>query len=225
MAKKQADETKEKQGGALHKVGTAIGILLIVALLPLIACNMTLTIKSYLRPEKVPAVFGVAPLIVLSGSMMDAIQINDLIFVSEVDADALEVGDVIAYQSLDQGREVVTHRVILITEEGGRRQFTTKGDNNNVADIDPVEAYQVVGRYFLRLAGMGKIAEFLQTTTGIILCVGIPLALFVLYDVLRRVYYGRGKKYVDEAELERLRALAAKAEELQPETPAADESL
>jgi len=221
MAKKQADDTKEKQGGALHGIGTAIGILLILLLLPMIACNMTLIIKSYLRPEKVPTVFGVAPLIVLSGSMREEIQVNDLIFVKEADPDTLVVGDVIAYQSMDSGNETIAHRIVEISTQAGRRQFITKGDNNNVADTDPVEKHQVVGRYFLRLPGMGKAAQFLQTTWGIILCVGIPAALFLSYDMLRRASYRRGGKYIDNEELERLKALAAKAEEApaQPEAP------
>ncbi|MCL2300916.1 MAG: signal peptidase I [Firmicutes bacterium] len=216
MAKKQAGENidKEKQGGALHKAGTALGILLILLLLPMIACNVTLIVKSFLRPEKVPTIFGVAPLIVLSGSMREEIQVNDLIFVKEQDPDTLEVGDVIAYQSVDRGKETIAHRIIgITTTPAGRRQFTTKGDNNNAADTDPVETYQVVGRYFLRLPGLGKAAQFLQTTWGIILSVGIPMLLFLIYDVVRRTRYRRGGKYIDNAEFERLSALAAKAEE------------
>jgi len=226
MAKKQVVETQEKQSGALHGIGTAAGILLILVLLPLIACNVTLILKGYLEPQKVPAIFGTAPLIVLSGSMRETIQVNDLIFVKEVEPDTLQVGDVIAYKAPGEGKEVITHRIIAISTQEGRRQFTTKGDNNNVADTDPVKEYQVVGRYFLRLAGLGRVAQFLQTTLGIILCVGIPMALFLLYDVLRRVYYNRGMKVIGKEELERLQALAAKAEEASAQSgaPPADES-
>jgi len=212
MAKKQAEKTKEKPGGVPHIIGTVIGVLLILALLPLIACNVTLMIKSLLRPDKVPTFFGIAPLIVESGSMEDEILINDLIFVKQVDPDTLKVGDVVAFQPPTRGKKVITHRIIAISMESGRKQFTTKGDANNVADQEPVETYQVAGLYFARLAGMGKVAAFLQTTTGTILCVGIPMALFLLYDVLRRARYRRGVKYIDVEEYERLRAMAASGE-------------
>ena len=215
MAKQQAEESKEKPGGVPHIVGSVVGILLIVVLLPVFVCNMTLIIKSFIRPEKVPTVFGVAPLIVESGSMKDAILVNDLIFVKEVDPGALKERDIIAFQPLEKGKKVVTHRIIAITEEDGRKQFTTKGDNNNTADIDPVETFQVVGRYFARVARVGKVAEFLQTPLGMITCVGVPLVAFVLYDVLRRMQYNRKKEEEDSSdkeELERLRALAASIE-------------
>lgn len=215
MAKQQAEETKGKPGGIPHIVGSVIGILLIIVLLPLFVCNMTLIIKSFVKPEKVPTVFGVAPLIVESGSMKDAILVNDLIFVKAVDAGALQVKDVIAFQPPEEGKKVVTHRIVEITEENGVRLFTTKGDNNNTVDQDPVASMQVVGRYFARIPRVGKAAQFLQTPLGMITCVGVPLIAFLTYDVLRRVLYNRKKTEEDSAdkeELERLRALAASIE-------------
>jgi len=226
MVKKQAVETKERPGGIPHIVGSVIGILLIVVLLPIFVCNMLLIIKSYTKPEKIPSVFGVAPLIVLSGSMRDVIFENDLIFVRQVKVDTLGVGDIIAFQPPGEGKKAVTHRIEEITMEEGRKQFITKGDNNNTRDTDPVEMRDVVGRYFLRLPKVGKVAEFLQTPLGMILCVGIPLAAFLTYDVLRRVLYNRKKQEEDEAaekagqadreELERLRLLASVIESGEP---------
>ena len=222
MAEQQAEKAKGKPGGVPHMIGTVTGVLLIVALLPMIACNVTLMIKSFLKPDQVPTFFGIAPLIVESGSMKDEILINDLIFVKQVDPDTLQVKDIIAFQPPERGKKVITHRIIGVSLEDGRKRFTTKGDANNVADPDPVEAYQVAGLYFARLAGMGKVAAFLQTTMGTILCVGIPMVLFLLYDVLRRAHYRRGVKYIDVEEYERLRAMAASGE-IGP-APPADES-
>ncbi|MCL1952799.1 MAG: signal peptidase I [Oscillospiraceae bacterium] len=224
MKNSQADAAKGKLGGVPHIIASAAGIALIAVLLPVMLVNLTLIIKSYARPEEVPSVFGVSPLIVESGSMAPEILVDDLIFVKKVNADDLQADEIIAFQPLGE-KVVVTHRIVeLRTEEDGRTVFVTKGDANNVADSDPCEKYQVVGRYIGRLAGVGRIALFLKEPLGMILCVAVPLALFLLYDVLRRVIYNRGRKQeedAEKAELERLRALAASLEAGEIPAPAA----
>lgn len=205
---------EKKSRVVLHWIGNVVGILLIAILLPIVIINMTLIIKSYTKPDQVPTFAGVAPLIVQSGSMMPAIQVNDLIFTSEVDADDLKERDVIAFLP-ENSTTVVTHRIVRIeTDENGNRLLITKGDFNNSEDADPVRAHQLVGRYFGRIGGAGKVATFLQQPLGMIIFVAVPLVLFLLYDLIRRLLYSRKKKGDEQAvneELERLRALAAGA--------------
>ncbi|MCL2300917.1 MAG: signal peptidase I, partial [Firmicutes bacterium] len=217
MAKGKPEQEKGKR--VPHIVGNVIGIALIVVLLPIMIANTTLIIKSYTQPNKVPSFLGVSPLIVQSGSMKEAIQVNDLIFVKKVDPDTLQLKDIIAFQQLGE-TTVVTHRIVdMKPDENGRVQFITKGDNNNTPDTDPCDKLQVVGKYFGRLAGVGKVALFLQQPLGMVVCVAVPLAAFLLYDVIKRVLYNRKKKGEDDAdkeELERLRALAAAVEAGEP---------
>ena len=223
--KKQVEQEKGRLGGVPHIVGTVIGIALIVVLLPIMIINMTLIIKSYTRPSEVPSVFGVYPLIVESGSMEKEILIDDLILAKTVDANTLKVGDIIAFRpmtdsEIDVSKKVVTHRIKEVLEEDGRVTFVTKGDANNAPDADKVEKTQVIGIYFQRFGKVGKVANFLKEPVGMVLCVVVPLALFLLYDILRRFFYNRQKKQevdADREELERLRALAASLE--QPAAP------
>ena len=104
---------KEKNG-LLQKIVGAVGIALCVVFVPLLLINVTLIVKSYTSPDKVPDFFGYKPFIVLSGSMEPSIMTGDMVFVKETDPDSLKVGDVIAYKS---GSAVVTHR----SEVGERR--------------------------------------------------------------------------------------------------------
>jgi signal peptidase len=48
---------------------------------------------------------------------------------------------------------------------------------------------------------------FLQTSTGLIICVGLPLLLLVGYDLLRRRAYERNQKEDTEALLRELEEL------------------
>jgi len=210
----KAPEETGRQGVS-HYAANIIGIVIIALLLPVMAINMTLIIKSAVHPEKVPTVFGVAPLIVMSGSMQPTIMVDDLIFTKETDVNTLKVGDVIAFQPAGV-TTVITHRITKVEDKDGRPLFTTKGDFNNDEDKDPVYPVQVVGRYTRRLPGVGKLAEFLQKPAGMIIFVAVPLVLFILYDMLRRYFYNKKHKHdtdADREELERLRALAAGLEQ------------
>lgn len=223
--------TETKKSSKLHKVMSVIGLVLCVIFAFLLICNITIIVKGTLNPDTPPKVFGVAPMVVLTGSMSgdasDHIEPGDLIFVKDCDVDDLEVGDVITYMP-DKSRTAVTHRIIEVkTDDNGVRCYTTKGDANNTQDKLPVYDSQIVGIYWFRIAYVGEFALFLQEPLGLALFVGIPVMAFIIFDVVRRQKAtNRETKRNDEleAELERLRALAGETvPEAQPAEEAAEE--
>ena len=179
---------KEHKRG-MHLAGNIIGIVAIAILLPIFSVNLTLIIKSYAQPSKVPTVFGVAPLVVQTGSMDPAIKANDLIFIKKVDTATLKVGDIIAFQPVGSAT-VVTHRIIEVYEEDGAAMFRTKGDWNNTPDITPVHSTQVVGLCFHRIEGAGKLAQPKVT----VLVVSVLVVVLLLYDLLRHYRNNRNEK-------------------------------
>jgi len=218
-----ANIQENKTRRVLHLIGNVVGIAMIAILLPVMIINLTIIIRGAINPGQVPTIFGVAPLIVDSGSMHPEIRVNDLIFVRDVDPDTLGSGDVIAFM-VDE--LVITHRIVgvLPAEDGLSRRFITQGDYTNTPDRFPVSAENVVGIYNgTRLAGVGALAAFLSRPIGMLLFVAVPIALFVGYDLLRRAIYG--KKIAQETdaekeELDRLRALVAQ----QAQSPAPEVS-
>ena len=129
----------------LKNIGTALALVLCAVFLFLLVCNVTIIVKGTLNPDEPPTVFGVTPMVVLSGSMSGSsdghIEVGDLIFDTRADTDALKAGDVISFMD---GKSVVTHRIIDVYDEDGERMLVTKGDANNVQDMDPVSADRVV---------------------------------------------------------------------------------
>jgi signal peptidase len=201
---------QEKKHNIMHQVGNVIGLVVSLVLLPVLIINITLIVKSYMNTEEVPSVGGYLPLIVLTDSMYPYIQSGDLIICRTADPASVEVGDVISFFDPDgDGTSVVSHRVISIENENGTIAFHTQGDANNAQDPSTVPAENLVGVYQRRIAGAGNVAMFMQTSTGLIICVVLPLLLLVGYDLLRRRAYERSKKADTEAllqELEKLRA-------------------
>ena len=208
-----ASEKKEK-ASAGHKTLTVIGTVLCIILIPILIINITLIIKSYTDADEVPTIGGYAPLIVLTGSMEPEIMSGDLIIVKQIEEGDVQVGDVIAFFDPDgNGTSIVTHRVVEIVDEE-ELSFRTRGDANNTDDRLPVPAKDLVGVYRTRIPGMGSVAMFMQTTTGLIVCVFVPLVLLVGWDLIRRRRYEKRSRQDTDALLAELEALrAAKAAE------------
>jgi len=142
-----------------------------------------------------------------------------------VDPEAVQVGDVISFfDPAGNGTTIVTHRVVEVVEENGAKMFRTRGDNNNTEDRLLVGAQDIVGTYRSRIPGAGSIALFMQTTTGLIVCVVMPILLIVGYDIIRRRIYEKNKKEDTDALLAELAALRAEKAEKEKAAAQADEN-
>lgn len=183
MDTETAKHTAQKRGRAKRrygKAGTIVGIVLCVLLLPFVIVNMTLMVHTMLHPELPPNFLGYTPLVVESGSMSPFFETDSLVIVhniGEEEAAALETGTVICFKS---GSVYVTHRIVgTETSEDGQPLYVTQGDANNTPDTQRVAPEQVLGTYVTHINGMGGFVLFMQTPTGMICCVILPLALIV----------------------------------------------
>lgn len=220
MEDKKTKSKKLPTGFTLHNILTVIGITVTVMLIPILMLNMILIVKGTTNSERPPSVFGVTPLVVLSGSMddgsYDAISIGDLILVKEADVNNLKENEVVAF--MEDGY-AVTHRIVAVNEENGKVTYTTRGDANNSDDTIPLDPANVIGRYFYRIPKIGNFILYLQTTGGMLLFVGLPLLLFVIYDVTRRHMFTRSEQAKQDQlrkELEELKRRPAQANAYKP---------
>jgi len=94
--------------------------------------------------------FGYTYFQILTGSMEDTINVDDVVFV-HITKD-VDVNDIISFN--DEG-SVVTHRVIEKTDKG----FITKGDNNNASDGE-ITKDRVIGKVVKVGKQYGKVKRF-----------------------------------------------------------------
>lgn len=211
------NENKTKGG---HKALTIIGVVLCIILIPILVINVTLIIRSYTNADEVPNIGGYSPLIVLSGSMEPEIKSGDIIICKQIDSNQVKVNDVIAFFDPDSNsNSVLTHRVVELVEENGSLYFRTKGDANNTEDRTLVPADNLVGIYQFAVPKAGDIAMFMQTPTGLIICVVVPLALLIGYDLFRRKRYEKKNQQDTDALLAELNELKAQKAAEQEKTP------
>ncbi len=226
MEKKQkagppGEEKRSRGGNALN----ILGLILCILLVPILIVNCVLLLQSAIHEDEVPSIGGRIPLIVLTESMDPEIRSGDMIVCKVIDASEVKVGDVISYFDPEgNGTSVVTHRVLQIETDPdtGEKLFRTKGDNNNLEDRLAVPASNLVGLWTgTRIGYLGNVIMFMQSTLGLVICVLIPVAAIVVYEVIRRKKQDSAKQSdIDtlRAELEALKA--AQQGDTAPEAPA-----
>lgn len=210
-------ERSEEKSGAGHVLANVLGGILCLVFIPVIILNVILIIRSYTNPDKLPMVFGVSPVIVMSGSMYPEFNAGDIIFLQKTDPYTVEEGDVVCYYADNDKNTAITHRVVDVqTQENGDPVFVTRGDANNVEDRVGVTPEMIQGKYTgFYIAGLGNVAVFLQSPLGMVLCIVCPLALILIWDGVRRAVSSKKRAKSTrgmEQELERLRAQVAQNE-------------
>ena len=134
----------------------------------------------------VPSILGVSPFSIKTESMYPTLKPGDLIFSTSVDTEDLRVNDVITYWTVINGERVLnTHRITDIYDGGNHLIFATKGDNNTAADALTVHESEVVGKYAFRIGGIGKVFDYLQTSTGFLIVVVVPVFMFFVYHLVQ----------------------------------------
>jgi len=116
---------------------------------------------------------------VLSGSMEPDIQIGSIIFIKTGDdMQRFNKGDIITFEADEN--ILVTHRIIDVVNGG--QEYITKGDANNGADIDPVLADNVIGKYTgITIPYVGYVMNFASSKEGALLLLIVPGALLIIY--------------------------------------------
>ena len=195
-----------------QKIGTIVGIVLCVILIPILVINCTLLVKSIVSDD-VPSIGGRIPLIVLTESMEPEINAGDLIIchvLTEEEIKSLKKDDIISFfDPASKGTAIVTHKIYKDPEiKNGKLYFTTKGVNNNTEDKTPVCEDDIVGLYKGgRIGGVGHIAMFMQSTAGLIVCIFVPLAALIGFEFYRVKKKDKIKENDIEALMAELQAL------------------
>jgi signal peptidase len=93
-----------------------------------------------------PRAAGATSYTVLTGSMRPTMPPGSLVVTKPIEASKLKVGDAITYQVRSGEPEVITHRIISVSQTlGGETLFATQGDANPHPDEKTVKAAQIRG--------------------------------------------------------------------------------
>ena len=168
----------------IKKLVSFISAIIFIMCLALMA--VVLVTPKDANGTKLVNVAGYSVMTVLTGSMEPDYNVGDIVIVKKTDTDELKVKDVITFYSQEDNMkgQIVTHRIIDITEENGRRLFETKGDNNQIADVEKTAENDVIGKVEGKIPYVGKAATFLQTNRlAFFLIVILPMLVIMAFEV------------------------------------------
>ena len=107
-----------------------------------------------------------------SGSMAPVLNTGDMVVTRPVAAEAVKVGDIIIFHSVD-ANNMISHRVVSI-EINSPLSFRTKGDANENPDPFVVPAGNLVGEIAFHAPLLGYAVLGLQTPMGLMASLVIP---------------------------------------------------
>lgn len=160
-----------------QRLGKVLNIALIILLSIVLVANCYIIAMRSFSEEKMPKFFGYTSAIVISGSMSGYIEVNDMVIIHE--EKFYQSGDVITFYSENN---VVTHRIIDKTSDG----FITKGDANNMQDLEPVNKSEIIGKVVFVIPNLGLFVEYLSTPLGMTCLVIIGALLLLLPSFINK---------------------------------------
>lgn len=178
----QVEVQTEERGSV---VNTIVNIVLVAAIILAAVCTYVSFVST--SGNGVPSILGIRPFSIQTDSMYPTLNPGDLIISTAVkDASELQPNDIITYWTVINGERVLnTHRITDIYDGGNYRIFATKGDNNLIADPLTVHESEVVGKFSFKIPGIGKVFDYLQTSTGFLLVVVLPVFIFFIYHLVQ----------------------------------------
>lgn len=158
-------------------------VKLVTRICNLLSIIMVLVVMAVGSAMIVPRLMGNDIFAVMSGSMEPYYHVGSIVFVDKhVTPEEIQVGDPITFH-LENGA-VATHRVIEIDEEA--REFTTKGDANDVQDMAPVQFENLIGRAGTSIPWIGYIPLYMRTPKGMF-SIGAYVIVFILLQIIPEI--------------------------------------
>ena len=134
---------------------------LIPALCNLLGTLIMILVIASCLPLTVPRLFGYEIYEVVSGSMEPEIPVGSVIYVAAAEPEDILEEDVIAFRS---GETIITHRVVTNRKLDG--EFVTKGDANELEDMNTVPYGNLIGRVEHHFPIVGRLMVVYTGTVG-----------------------------------------------------------
>ena len=184
-AQMPGQEKEPKKRDIKKTINIVVNVLLVVAIILAAVCTYVSFVST--SGNGVPSILGVRPFTVQTDSMYPILKPGDLIIdVAVKDYRELRVGDIITYWTIIEGHRVLnTHKIAGIYDGGDYLIFETMGEKVNQTDVLTVHESEIVGVYKFRVPGVGKVLDYLQTPTGFMIVIVLPVLLFFVFHLVQ----------------------------------------
>lgn len=183
------DNARIQKGGGKGKKNVrmrpidVVGLVIIVLLIPVLIVNGVMLYKSAVNPD-VPADFmGYIPLV--AGEDAAEFNSNALVIVKAVkQSEELDEGALICYMPIGR-KNIVWERVVRLEQKpDGSVYYITQAGTGGKENPVHIAFSQIVGVYHSHINNAGAFVLFMQSQTGLIACVIVPLCTIFLVSYL-----------------------------------------
>ncbi len=160
---------KIESNSKLGKIYITFKIIVVVIFSVIMLINVWLLFSEYVLGEELPSIYGYKTAVVLSGSMDPTFSAGDVLVYHE--ETEYEVGDVVIFAC---DGYYVTHRIVGTEGE----YFITKGDANDVEDMERLDASDIEGEMVCIIPRIGSFVSILTTPFGILMLILVGVLIF-----------------------------------------------
>lgn len=108
--------------------------------------------------------------------MEPTINVGDIIIVSGIEKSKINVDDIVTFE---QEGKTITHRIVEINYADQEKKYVTKGDNNEVNDIEEITYEQIIGTLVFKIPRIGNIILLLEDKIYVILLLNLALIIYI----------------------------------------------
>jgi len=128
--------------------------------------------------SRTSALGGIQSFVILTGSMAPALPVGTVVMTKQMPT--YSKNDVIAFKKDDKN---VTHRIVEVENKNNVFSYKTRGDANNVADIDLVRKDNVLGKMIFSIPYLGTFILFLKTVPGFLIFIVLPAIIYIFFEI------------------------------------------
>lgn len=158
---------------------------------------MTFVIKSIMDPYNPPDILGFIPVVAKSQEVdedVSEIPKGALVVVKEDSEYDLAAGDIVAFfddkysssSSTDARYNMLFGEVENVTTGTNGNTYEIDKYGDNTSSVLSISSESVAGSLAFCVPFLGALLAFVQEPIGIVVCIGIPLLVFLIYDIVRR---------------------------------------
>lgn len=161
--------------------------------------NIILLVISTIDNNEGSGFCGFKSYIITTSSMEPDIKTGDVVICQKTDAKDLKEGDVITF-SKDGESITITHRIIKIEDNNGKKSYITKGDNNTLEDNEKVEDSQIRGKMVIVIPRIGNFIKLSSNNIIVLILILVVLILWFMKILINEKRESRReKRKIEEA--------------------------
>lgn len=167
----QIEKRNEKNKRRRQIIKNVLFVIIVILLY-----NIFLITKSTLDQTSPKTIFGHKAYIITTNSMEPTINVGDIIIVSGIEKSNIKVDDIVTFE---QEGKTITHRIVEVNKTDQGEKYVTKGDNNQVNDVEEITYEQIIGILVFKIPRIGNIILLLEDKIYVILLLNLALIIYI----------------------------------------------